>query len=446
MTVGVRRAGAAAAVLFAVVFAVLLAGGRPAYAELSAQERSWYLDAINVVAAQSYARGEGVTVAVVDTGVNATQPDLQGQVRGGVEIAADGRVVPDGRSDSDGHGTAMADLIAGSGRDGGIPGVAPGASILPVKIARRSDGSFIAANVYRGVTGAIDHGAKVVSMSLGGPPTPDAPWKHDLVRYAVDHDAVLIAAAGNTHDGQESVPRVAEPASIPGVIAVSAVNRRGQIWQGSATGPEVVIAAPGEQLPYPSAEGYTSASGTSGATALTAGVVALIRSRFPQLHAGDVVNRLIRTAQDRGPKGRDQEYGYGVVDALAALTADLAQIDRYPLPTVAGATVNPRPLVVAVPATRRAAAGLWLLSGTSTAALPLTVLLFRRSRRREQRAVPAVSLVKSAGRRRSQPRRFAARVGRHVPLPRFTQRPLVTVSRDCPARTVEGSASRGRPA
>ncbi len=306
---------------------------RPAAAE-TIREMSWYLDAMHVEDAQRLAKGEGVTVAVVDTGVDSSHPDLQGQVLPGGEVGDHGSGT-DGKDDKDGHGTGMASLIAGKGDRGAnsILGVAPKAKVLPVRIAQTSDGSFQPSDVYDGVRWAIDHGAKVVNMSLGGERSTDAPWKKRLVDYATKKNVVLIAAAGNTGQGDK---RVAEPASIPGVVAVSGTTRDGTFWDGSAKGPEVVVSAPAEDLPMAvprsvSSSGYALADGTSGATALVSGVAALIRSAFPDISANDVINRLIHTAEDHGRSGRDEEYGYGVVDARAALEGDVPSVDHDPL-------------------------------------------------------------------------------------------------------------------
>ncbi|WP_157640848.1 S8 family serine peptidase [Longispora albida] len=384
------------------------------------RERSWHLDAMNVTAAQSYVRGEGVTVAVIDTGVDPDSEALGGQVLPGTEITPEG-TAGDGRKDYDGHGTGMANLIAGKGLHEDSPlGVAPAAKILPVKITREYDGAFSSESVYRAVVWAVDHGAKVISMSLGGPPTPEADWKRRMVQYALDHDVVLVAAAGNMMQGQDG-PRVSEPAAIPGVIAVSALNKRGDVWAGSQTGPEVVVSAPGELLPHTTSKKTTNASGTSGAAALVAGVVALIRARYPQSSAADVVNRLIRTAKDRGERGRDVQYGFGTVDALAAVIAEVPRVDRYPLATTAQASASPQP--EAAPEDRSAPLGPWLGIGGLLAAVLLAGLVAWRT---------GVT----------RPRFGAGGPGR-LASGKFTQRPLVTVPDN---RPVEGPASSGRPA
>ncbi|MGH3715553.1 MAG: type VII secretion-associated serine protease mycosin [Micromonosporaceae bacterium] len=311
---------------------------QPAAAQPTIRELCWYLDAMHVDEAHRISRGDGVTVAVIDSGVDSSHRDLRGQVLEGGEVGeqATDEATGDGRDDTDGHGTGMAGLIAGTGEHGAnsILGIAPDAKILPVRLKQNSEGAFRPEYVYRGVRWAIDHGAKVVNMSLGGERSTDAPWKKELIRYALEKDVVLIAAAGNVEQGDE---RVAEPASIPGVVAVSGVTKNGSFWKGSAKGPEVVVSAPAEGLPVAApasvsnGSGYMLADGTSGATALVSGVAALIRSAFPEASASDVVNRLIRTSEDRGTSGRDDEYGFGVVDARAALEGDVPGVNHNPL-------------------------------------------------------------------------------------------------------------------
>jgi type VII secretion-associated serine protease mycosin len=362
----------------------------PAAAE-TIRELSWFLDSMHVRDAHQISRGERITVAVVDTGVDASHFDLRGRVRPGIEMGdhASPQTSPrpdaDGRSDTDGHGTGIASLIAGAGHGtNSVLGIAPAARILPVRVAQTSNGSFQPADVYQGVRWAIDHGADIVNMSLGGDRSTDAPWKKHLVEYAMAKDVVLIAAAGNTGQGDR---RVAEPASIPGVVSVSGVTRSGRFWKGSARGPEVVVSAPAENLPMAaptsvSESGYVLADGTSGATALVSGVAALIRSAFPEISANDVINRLIRTAEDRGSAGRDEEYGFGVIDARAALEGDVPSVRHHPL-------VSPEPArsgEVAGLAARRTRQGVLIAVGGFTGTVLLLLVagyllyLVRRSR------------------------------------------------------------------
>jgi type VII secretion-associated serine protease mycosin len=382
---------------------------RPATAE-TIRELSWFLDAMHARDAHRISRGERITVAVVDTGVDASHPDLRGRVQPGIDVGdhASPQVSPrpgaDGRSDTDGHGTGMASLIAGAGHGvNSVLGIAPAARVLPVRIAQTSNGSFQPVDVYQGVRWAIDHGADIVNMSLGGERSTDAPWKKQLVEYAMAKDVVLIAAAGNTGQGDR---RVAEPASIPGVVSVSGVTRSGRFWKGSAKGPEVVVSAPAEDLPMAaptsvSESGYVLADGTSGATALVSGVAALIRSAFPDISANDVINRLIRTAEDRGPAGRDEEYGFGVIDARAALEGEVPSVRHHPL-------VSPEPArsgdAVAGFADRRTRQGVLVVVGVFISMvlfLLVVAYLWHLARRSRQIVVagvaPGVGVVQVSG-------------------------------------------------
>ncbi len=134
------------------------------------------------------------------------------------------------------------------------------------------------------------------------------------------NDVVVVAAMGNKPEDSE----VPIPGRYPGVVAVGAVDQQGNVAGISVTGPQMVLSAPGVQIPAPGLNGvYGTGDGTSASTALVAGVVALVRAKFPQLSARDVIHRLEATARDRGAPGRDDEYGYGIVDPVAALTADV---------------------------------------------------------------------------------------------------------------------------
>ncbi|MFE9744341.1 S8 family serine peptidase [Saccharothrix saharensis] len=310
------------------VVAVLIALVCPGVARAQTiEEQQWHLAALGVQAAHATTRGDGVVVAVVDSGVDDTRPDLAGALLPGAGFGS--AAGTDGTEDNDGHGTAMATLIAGRAVDGGALGVAPGAMILPVSVGADGD-KFTTASVAEGVTWAVDHGADVVNLSL----TSLATLTPDLLRavnYAFDHDAVVVAGTGN--DGDE---HVGAPANIKGVIAVSGTVEGNGPWPESNTGPETVLAAPAQRIvtavPLKVVDtGYAEVDGTSAATALVSGAAALVRARYPDLDAGNVVNRLITTATDLLAPGRDNVTGFGQVDPVAALTADVPRVERNPL-------------------------------------------------------------------------------------------------------------------
>ncbi|SCL35795.1 type VII secretion-associated serine protease mycosin [Micromonospora pallida] len=313
----------------------LITAGMPAPAAAAPPlEPQWHLDALRVAEAHRISTGEGVTVAVLDTGVYAEHPDLAGRVLDGTRLI--GRD-DQGKVDERNHGTGVAGLIAarGGGR-GRALGIAPGAKILPVTIATNT---FAGSNLPEGIRYAVDHGAKVINISNGGPST--SPALDEAVRYAQSRDVVVVAAAGNAEQGDTGV---LYPARLPGVIAVGATDRNGETWSGGTRGEQLAITAPGVDISTTAGRwsdltegGYVTVDGTSAAAPLVAGAAALIRSRYPQASAADVVNRLVSTARDVGPPGRDDRYGFGRLDLVRALTAEVPSADVNPLGSTPGA-------------------------------------------------------------------------------------------------------------
>ncbi|RKT51744.1 S8 family serine peptidase [Saccharothrix australiensis] len=382
----------------AVSVALFLAACPGTAAARSAAERQWHLDELGVPAVHRVVRGDGVVVAVVDSGVDDTVPDLAGALLPGAGFgSAEGS---DGTEDATGHGTAMAALIAGRGVAGGVLGVAPAARVLPVSVGA-GGGNFTTAAVAEGITWAVDHGADVLNVSL----TSTAPTTPDLLRavaHALDHDVVVVAGTGN-----EGVGRVGAPAGVEGVVAVSGTVPGGAPWPSSNTGPETVLAAPAEgirtALPRSvAASGFAAVDGTSAATALVSGVAALVRARHPDLDAGNVVHRLVTTATDLGPVGRDDATGFGLVAPGPAVLGEVARVDRNPLlpPTT---TVPPptRPAPTRPEGDRRAGGdpagdggvraavalgGAVALGAVALGAVVVAVLCGRRARRAADRA------------------------------------------------------------
>lgn len=261
-------------------------------------DTQFWIGQLDLERAWTLSKGSGVIVAVVDTGVNADHPDLAGATLPGAEFPELGT----GTQDPRGHGTDMAVLIAGRGSH--TFGVAPEAMILPVKLSGNGDDANAA------VKWATDHGARVLNLSLGG----SATGRYDEgLRYAEEHDVVVVAAAGNAGIDEG----VSAPANGPGVLAVSAVDRNGEFRPDiSVEGPEVVISAPGKEITTLRGSG----NGTSQAAAIVSGTAALVRARYPDMTAREVVELLTSTAKDAGPQGRDPRYGFGIVDPLRALT------------------------------------------------------------------------------------------------------------------------------
>lgn len=306
------------------------------------EEQEWHLDALDVYSAQSQARGDGVVVAVIDSGVDAQHPDLVGQVLPGAGFGRSKGT--DGTTDVDGHGTGMAGIIAATGRDGGALGIAPGAKILPIASADEKE-QFGLDVVAESIRWAADHGAKVVNMSLGFSSSM-TPTLVKAVNYAIEKDVVLVAATGN--DGKE----VSAPANINGVIAVAGTTREGKPWASSNVGTDTVLAAPAAgivtiapQSVY--ASGYAEMDGTSAASAIVSGVAALVRAKHPDMAAKDVVNALVKTATDLAEPGRDAATGFGMVNPMGALTAQLPPVERNPLLPPVPSTTQPTPALTA---------------------------------------------------------------------------------------------------
>ncbi|WSA06764.1 S8 family serine peptidase [Micromonospora sp. NBC_01813] len=309
------------------------------------RDDQWQLRELAATTAWQHSTGDGVTVAVIDSGVDATHVDLAGQVLPGIDFVegdpdgdhADDGVgdddgeggTGDGRSDPVGHGTTVAGLIAGRGDDdSGVLGLAPDAKILPIRVLDEDNRYDDAIIVAKAVRWAVDNGAQVINLSLGG--SGDSPALAAALDYAFASDVVVVACTGNV--SATGTSQVWYPAREPGVIAVAGLDRDEEaLWNGSITGPETVLTAPATGLVGARPGGYWRVQGTSFAAPLVAATAALIRAKWPQMSAGSVVSRLIETAEDLGPPGRDNRYGFGLVDPVAALTAGVDPVPRNPL-------------------------------------------------------------------------------------------------------------------
>jgi type VII secretion-associated serine protease mycosin len=296
--------------------------------------QQWVLDMLNVPAAWPVTEGGGVTVAVIDSGVNPDVSDLTGSVTTGPNYTG----VTTTRSSPDWgvHGTWMASLIAGHGDDGGgsgVIGIAPRANILSIRVIPDRDdphyGQYereqeirIQQSLANGINYAVTRGAKVISMSIGYS-APSGTVRNAL-QQAYDHGVVVVASAGNSGDqvgsgGDGDAPE-SFPADYPGVISVGAVNSTGAVAAFSSDNLSVQVAAPGVSVPAQGRDGqYWWVSGTSPACALVAGVAALIKSKYPDLAPELVASALTSTTTDRPAGGYDSQVGFGVVNAAAAL-------------------------------------------------------------------------------------------------------------------------------
>ncbi len=389
------------ALVVAILTLAMLTGLTPAHAD-DMRDSEYWLNSLEVNDAQQTTKGEGVKVAVIDTGIDTSHTDLKGAVAGGVDMSGAGDEKgnkPIGVMSE--HATLVATLLAGrgnnkseitkvksenerlkaawekskksaedenkkrldeakddekedvdkveipkepeyeevpkpSGGSDGVLGVAPESKLLSVSLWMGEGNPAnipVEEQIPRAVKWAVDNGAKVINMSLGStsPAWPES-WD-DAFKYAEDHDVVIVAAAGNRSGGMS---QVGAPATIPGVLTVAGVDESGKASQDSSTeGISIGVAAPAEQLVGGLPDnGYARWSGTSGAAPLVAGVAALIRSKYPDMKAPDVINRILKTARDTGAPGVDNLYGYGIINANAAVNNNVPSVSQNPLGTI----------------------------------------------------------------------------------------------------------------
>ncbi|MBB6416451.1 type VII secretion-associated serine protease mycosin [Streptomyces sp. AK010] len=292
--------------------------------------QQWALEAMHTEEAWQTTKGRGITVAVLDTGVEADHPDLAGNVLPGKDLVGFG-AEPGDRAWAR-HGTAMAGIIAGHGHGpgdaDGVLGIAPEAKILPVRViledgdssrakARSTRGNALA----EGIRWAADHGADVINLSLGDDSASahPEPSEDQAVQYALKKGVVVVASAGN---GGEKGDHISYPAAYPGVIAATAVDRAGtrasfstRRWYAtvSAPGVDVVIADPDHK--------YYEGWGTSAAAAFVSGAAALVKAAHPGLAPAQIKSLLEDTARDAPSGGRDDSRGFGFIDPAAAIEA-----------------------------------------------------------------------------------------------------------------------------
>jgi subtilisin family serine protease len=314
--------------------AVLVLPPALARADAIRNNQQWVLAMMNVQAAWQLTQGAGVTVAVLDSGVDPYVSDLAGSVLAGPDYTGVGTSPADPNWGV--HGTWMASLIAGHGHDGGLDGIigiAPLSQILSIRvIPDRADPHYgayerepearIQQSLADGITYAVRHGAKVISMSIGYG-APSATVRKALL-FAYSRGVVVVASAGNSGEsddaGEAGSSPESFPADYPGVISVGAVNQFGAVADFSSDNLSVQVAAPGVLVPAQGRDGqYWWVSGTSPACALVAGVAALIKSLYPHLAPDLVATALTSTTTNRPARGYDSALGFGIVDASAAL-------------------------------------------------------------------------------------------------------------------------------
>ncbi|WP_327349603.1 MULTISPECIES: type VII secretion-associated serine protease mycosin [unclassified Streptomyces] len=315
--------------MVAVLGFLLLIGGAiaPAASADTMRDREWYLDRMQAAEMWKVSTGKGITVALIDTGVIPSVPELTGKVLPGKNFVEPKRGA---HKDKDGHGTAMAMLIAGNGVNGsGVKGLAPDARILPLTVfgSSKEAGTNHLSALLAAIRYAADSEAKIINMSLA--------WEYFMldqderaqiqqaVDYAVQRGKLLLAGSGNTGD---SGNYVGYPAATAGVAGIGAVDKTSSVAKFSVSGPQVALAAPGEDIPIlcgGGTPGYCSSWGTSQATAIASASAALIWSMHPSWTGNQVLRVLMNTAGKPTEGAIPSRYiGYGTVRPRVAVLGD----------------------------------------------------------------------------------------------------------------------------
>ncbi|OZM71334.1 type VII secretion-associated serine protease mycosin [Amycolatopsis antarctica] len=317
----------------------------PEPAQAVITEQPWAQKMLDPETVWQHSTGAGVLVAVVDSGVDSDHPQLGGdKVLPGEDFYLVGDLP--GNFDCASHGTAVAGIIGANPADGvGFAGLAPGARILPVRVAERDtddNGTSQGLDVgllASGIRYAADQGAKVINLSLSG--RVDDPGVREAVAHARSKDALVVAAVGNM--GQQDLPGgPTYPSAYDGVLGVGAVDMAGQRLAESQVGPQVDLVAPGGSVASASrAAGHQYWKGSSFAAPFVAASAALVRAAWPALSADEVAERLKATATP-APGGRDStSYGAGLVNPYRAVTDELTSVAPAAMPMVAPAPVDP---------------------------------------------------------------------------------------------------------
>lgn len=345
------------------VWSVGVAGAAPAAVAADVQSKQWYLDAMDAEKIWKSATGEGIKVAVIDTGVNASTPSLQGKVLDGFDATKSAGEATD---DYDGHGTTMAELIAGSGDGGGLQGLAPEAEIIPFRVVTDTfKGKGNSWSVEDAIKAAADSDAHIINMSIGGEFKTDQEQK--LITYARNKGKLLFASTGNNaREGNKAE----FPAAYPEVVGVAASDPEGKVADYSQHGGIVDIAAPGSDIPKWCDATFTrycdGDGGTSAATAIASASAALIWSAHPEWTANQVLRVMFESA-GRGEdwkEGTLSNYlGHGIVRPGAHINRGIgkpgdANVD--PLtnqPTTGGASGSPTTPKPSAPASSQAPEG-----------------------------------------------------------------------------------------
>lgn len=380
----------------ALTMVAMLVPGTARADQIRDQEQPW-LDALNIGRAWSVTRGHGVTVAVVDSGVDADQQDLTGSVATGPDYAEGAN--PPGVPAKRLHGTNMASIIAGHGHGpgstAGVIGVAPEARLLSVRVILEKDEPGYAAystderfkdTIPKGIRYSVDHGVDVINLSLGR--KQPSSKEREAVAYAISKGVVVVASAGNDGESGTGPTPYSYPASYPGVISVAAVDAARRHASFSDRNSAVVVSAPGVRIVGAGpGDTYWLGDGTSPAAAFVSGTAALIRARYPRLAPALVAQAIVESTTARPRSGYDAAIGFGEVDVAAALDAAGRRVGYR----MSGAGMNARRRFVTgdlppIQVVHRDRALLATYSGIGTAAMlglfGTTIALLVRRRRR----------------------------------------------------------------
>ncbi|MFI9329665.1 type VII secretion-associated serine protease mycosin [Kitasatospora sp. NPDC052868] len=323
----------------------------PAAAD-SIRDQQWHLDVMKASEIWQKTKGQGVTVAVIDSGFKLDHPDLVGQLLPGKDFSG----LPGGvGAFTESHGTEMAALVAGSGKGmngSGAYGLAPGAKVLPIKIKNNDNATGVSSSEFlnqidQGIVYAADQGAKVISISQATSAArvsaDDVTALKAAVAHATSKGSLVVAGVGNA--AQSGNP-LQYPAALPGVVGVGAVGRDGTVTAESEQGPQVDLAAPGIEIynACTAASGYCKGHGTSDATALVSASAALVWSVHPEWTANQITRVLVNTAgKPTDGSNRNDVVGYGIVRPRVAVTepGDPGPADVSPIPEPVVATPAP---------------------------------------------------------------------------------------------------------